>query len=136
MQNIELDDKQALELGALLKPSFDENGLIVAIAQCAKTKNVLMLAYMSNDALEKTIKTGLAHYWSRSRKKLWLKGESSGQLQHVKEMRIDCDQDTILLLVEVDGDGGCCHVGFENCFYRSLNESNLVITGKKPKKDL
>ena len=131
MQNIEADENTAIELGANLNPKFDANGLIAAIAQCAKTKTVLMLAYMNKESLEKTIETKLAHYYSRSRKKLWLKGESSGQLQQVKEIRIDCDQDTILLLVEVDGDGGCCHVGFANCFYRRLDETGLVITGKK-----
>ena len=121
-----------LELGKNFKPRFGDNGLIPVITQCAKTKSVLMLAYMNQEALQKTIETKLAYYWSRSRNSLWLKGETSGQLQHVKEIRTDCDQDTILLLVEVQGDGGCCHVGYANCFYRVLDEEALVIDGKKP----
>jgi phosphoribosyl-AMP cyclohydrolase len=131
MQNLK-STKAEIELGNKLMPKFDENGLVAAIAQCAKTKDVLMIAYMNKEALDKTIETGLVHYWSRSRAELWLKGETSGQLQRLIELRVDCDQDAVLLLVEVGGDGGCCHVGFENCFYRSLSESNLEITGKKP----
>ncbi len=133
-ESLTQEQVKEIEFGSILKPKFDANGLVAAIAQCVKTKNVLMLAYMNREALDKTIETGFAHYYSRSRQKLWLKGESSGQLQSVKELRIDCDQDAILLLVEVGGDGGCCHNGFENCFYRVLNESNLVITGQKPLK--
>ncbi len=125
--------KEELELGAGFYPRFDENGLIPAIAQDFETKEVLMLAYMNKEALEKTIATKQAYYYSRSRKSLWLKGETSGQIQTVKSIKTDCDQDTILLEVEVGGDGGCCHVGFQNCFYRTMNEDNkLEITGKKP----
>lgn len=92
--------------------------LIPAIAQDAETGEVLMLAYMNKEALQKTMETGKAHYWSRSRKKLWLKGESSGHVQMVKEIRIDCDEDTILMKVEQEG--GACHMGYRSCFYRDL----------------
>lgn len=92
--------------------------LIPAIAQDAETGEVLMLAYMNKEALQKTMETGNAHYWSRSRKKLWLKGESSGHVQMVKEIRIDCDEDTILMKVKQEG--GACHMGYRSCFYRDL----------------
>ena len=97
--------------------------LIPAIAQDVKTREVLMLAYMNAEALEKTIETGRAHYWSRSRKKLWLKGESSGHVQMVREIRIDCDQDAVLLLIEQEG--GACHTGYRSCFYRNI-EGDVV----------
>lgn len=95
-----------------------ENGLIQAIVQDGETKEVLMCAYMNREALEKTVETGFAHFWSRSRQKLWKKGESSGHLQKVKEIRIDCDLDSVLLLVEQVG--GACHMGYRSCFYRTL----------------
>jgi phosphoribosyl-AMP cyclohydrolase len=126
-------DKDELELGANFTPKFDENGLIPVIAQHFETREVLMLAYMNDEALQKTIKTKQAHYYSRSRRSLWLKGETSGQIQTVKAIKTDCDQDVVLLLVEIGGDGGCCHVGFANCFYRELDDNAaLVINGKKP----
>jgi phosphoribosyl-AMP cyclohydrolase len=93
--------------------------LIPAISQDWKTGEVLMLAYMNEEALAKTRQTGKAHYYSRSRKKLWLKGESSGHFQLVKEIRIDCDQDAILLLIEQKG--GACHTGYRSCFYRTID---------------
>lgn len=93
--------------------------LVPAIAQDAKTGEVLMLAYMNQEALDRTVETGKAHYWSRSRKKLWLKGESSGHVQTVTDIRIDCDEDAILLLVEQTG--GACHMGYRSCFYRTLD---------------
>jgi len=92
--------------------------LVPAIVQDARSGEVLMLAYMNREALAKTLETGKAHYWSRSRKKLWLKGESSGHFQKVLEARIDCDQDAILLKVEQEG--GACHMGYRSCFYRDL----------------
>jgi phosphoribosyl-AMP cyclohydrolase len=95
-----------------------ENGLVQAIAQDAETKEVLMCAYMNKEALQKTIETGYAHYWSRSRQKLWKKGESSNHLQKVLEMRIDCDMDAILMLIEQEG--GACHTGYRSCFYRTI----------------
>lgn len=96
-------------------------GLIPAIAQDHKTKNVLMLAYMNEESLIKTIETGYAHYWSRSRNKLWMKGESSGNIQRVIDILIDCDNDAILLLV--DQKGPACHTGNETCFYKELKKS-------------
>jgi phosphoribosyl-AMP cyclohydrolase len=100
--------------------------LIPAIVQDIRTGEVLMLAYMNDEAIKKTIETGRAHYWSRSRKKLWLKGESSGHFQIVSEIRIDCDEDAILLLVEQEG--GACHAGYISCFYRTINGK---VIGKK-----
>jgi phosphoribosyl-AMP cyclohydrolase len=100
--------------------------LIPAIAQDWKTGEVLMLAYMNDEALAKTRETGRAHYYSRSRMKLWQKGESSGHFQLVKEIRIDCDQDAILLLIEQQG--GACHTGYRSCFYRTIDGQ---IVGEK-----
>jgi phosphoribosyl-AMP cyclohydrolase len=97
----------------------DMDKLIPAIAQDWKTREVLMLAYMNEEALQKTRETGRAHYWSRSRGKLWLKGESSGHYQEVVEIRMDCDQDAILLLVKQEG--GACHTGYRSCFYRTID---------------
>jgi phosphoribosyl-AMP cyclohydrolase len=111
-------DTEALERGAVLAPRFDANGLIAAIAQHAETGEVLMLAWMNAEALRLTLDTGEAHYFSRSRQALWRKGETSGQVQKVTEVRIDCDQDAVLLKVAPQGDGGACHVGFRSCFYR------------------
>jgi phosphoribosyl-AMP cyclohydrolase len=96
-----------------------KDALIPAIAQDWKTGEVLMLAYMNDEALAKTVETGKAHYWSRSRKKLWLKGEASGHFQFVREVRIDCDEDAVLLLVEQVG--GACHTGYRSCFYRTID---------------
>jgi len=97
--------------------------LIPAIAQDVKTGEVLMLAYTNDEALAKTRETGKAHYWSRSRTKLWLKGESSRHFQKVVEIRIDCDEDAILLLIEQEG--GACHTGYRSCFYRTI-EGKIV----------
>lgn len=95
-----------------------ENGLVLAVVQDRTSREVLMCAYMNREALEKTVETGIAHFWSRSRQKLWKKGETSGHLQKVHEIRIDCDQDSLLLLVEQAG--GACHMGYRSCFYRDL----------------
>ena len=119
-------DPHALERGAALTPRFDAAGLICAIAQHADTGEVLMLAWMNAEALRLTLDTGVAHYWSRSRQSLWKKGESSGQLQLVAELRVDCDQDAVLLKVRPQGDGGACHVGFRSCFYRVAEAGGLV----------
>jgi phosphoribosyl-AMP cyclohydrolase len=100
-----------------------ENGLVQAIAQDAETKEVLMCAYMNKEALQKTIETGYAHYWSRSRQKLWKKGESSNHLQKIIEIRIDCDMDAILMLITQEG--GACHTGYRSCFYRTI-EGDIV----------
>jgi len=98
--------------------AFD-GGLLPAVAQDADTGEVLMLAYASREALERTRETGLAHYYSRSREELWKKGATSGHLQHVEEIRVDCDGDALLYLV--DQEGGACHTGYRSCFYRRLD---------------
>ena len=118
--------KQELERGEVLAPRFDANGLIAAVTAHADTGEVLMLAWMNADALRLTLGTGWAHYFSRSRNALWKKGETSGQLQQVIEVRVDCDQDAVLLKVRPQGDGGACHVGFRSCFYRVVEDGKLV----------
>jgi phosphoribosyl-AMP cyclohydrolase len=105
-------------------PKFGADGLITAVTVDATSKDILMVAHMNAEALQKTIATGNAWYWSRSRNALWLKGETSGQIQTVKEIRVDCDQDCLLLLVDVAGDGGCCHTGRQHCFYRRVDGIN------------
>jgi len=110
--------KAEVEEGARLMPRFGADGLITCVTTDAATGNVLMVAHMNADALARTMETGEAWYWSRSRGELWRKGATSGQLQTVIEMRIDCDQDAIWLKVRVEGDGGCCHTGRRSCFYR------------------
>ena len=116
-----------LERGAVLAPRFDANGLIAAVATDAATGEVLMFAWMNAEALRLTMETNIAHYYSRSRQSLWKKGETSGQLQQVVELRIDCDQDAVWLKVAVQGDGGACHVGFRSCFYRVVENGGLVL---------
>jgi len=118
-------DKVSLEVGSTFSPKFDDNGMIPCIAQHAETGEVLMFAFMNDIALAKTIETGKVHYWSRSRDKLWLKGESSGMSQHVVQLLTDCDQDVILarVTIGVSKDGSAqasCHVGYANCFYRAI----------------
>jgi phosphoribosyl-AMP cyclohydrolase len=109
---------------------FNDQGLIVAIVQDVNNNEVLMQAFMNEESLGLTIETGVAHYYSRSRKKLWKKGESSGHLQHVKEMRIDCDLDAIVMKVEQVS--GACHVGFRSCFYRVIEkDGTLRESGEK-----
>jgi phosphoribosyl-AMP cyclohydrolase len=116
-------DKKILEEGASFTPKFDAHGLIVCVTVEAATGEILMLAYMNALALEKTIETGVAHYWSRSRNELWRKGDTSGQVQKVVEMRVDCDQDALLLRVHAGGDGKACHTGRKSCFYRSVTST-------------
>jgi phosphoribosyl-AMP cyclohydrolase len=120
-------DTQALERGETLAPRFDANGLIAAVATDAHSGEVLMLAWMNAEALKRTIETGEAHYYSRSRKALWKKGETSGQIQKVVELRVDCDQDAVWIKVEAQGDGGACHVGYRSCFYRVVDGERLVL---------
>ena len=108
-----------IEEGNLLSPKFDNDGLIPVITMCSQTKEILMHGYMNVEALKKTIETKEAHYWSRSRHKLWRKGQVSGFVQKIKEIRIDDDQDSIWLSVDI-GDGSSCHVGYKSCFYRSI----------------
>ncbi|NNM56057.1 phosphoribosyl-AMP cyclohydrolase [Acidocella sp.] len=112
-------------MNALLdKLTFDANGLIPAIAQQHDTGEVLMMAWMNRDSIEETLKTGQVCYWSRSRQKLWRKGESSGQQQRLVELRLDCDGDTLLLLV--DQKGVACHTGRRNCFFLAWRGEDLV----------
>jgi phosphoribosyl-AMP cyclohydrolase len=114
------EEKRALEEGAEFTPRFDAQGLIVCVTVEAATRRVLMVAYMNRLALERTIETGEAHYWSRSRGSLWRKGETSGRVQRVVALSVDCDQDALLLEVEPQGDGAACHTGRKSCFYRKL----------------
>jgi|UniRef100_UPI004056900F phosphoribosyl-AMP cyclohydrolase len=105
------------------------DGLLPAIAQDAATGEVLMLAYINEESWRKTIETGKAHYWSRSRNKLWLKGESSGHVQMVKEILVDCDLDTVVFKVEQLG-GAACHTGHKSCFYRRVQGDTLEVQGE------
>ena len=107
-----------IEVGLDFKPKFDSNGLITAISQDSQTGDVLMVAYMNEEALKLTIETGNAVFFSRSRQKLWKKGEESGHVQKVQQILVDCDQDCLILKVTVDQ--GQCHVGYQSCFYRAL----------------
>ena len=109
-----------IEEGNLLSPKFDKDGLIPVTTTDFDTKEVLMQGYMNAEALKKTIETKEAHYWSRTRKQVWHKGETSGFVQKVIEMRVDDDQDSIWLSVDI-GDGSSCHVGYKSCFYRSIS---------------
>jgi phosphoribosyl-AMP cyclohydrolase len=109
-----------VEEGTVLMPQFGPDGLITCVTTDAGTGEVLMVAHMNGEALARTIASGEAWYWSRSRRELWRKGATSGQTQSVVEMRIDCDQDALWLKVRVGGDGGCCHTGRRSCFYRSI----------------
>ena len=120
-----------IEEGTALAPKFDKFGLIPVITSDFKKGNVLMLGYMNKKALKKTIETGEAHYWSRSRKIIWHKGSNSGFIQKIKEIRIDDDQDSIWLRVDI-GSGASCHVGYRSCFYRSIPLGNFK-NGKKIK---
>jgi phosphoribosyl-AMP cyclohydrolase len=117
------DGKSALEEGARFTPAFGPDGLIVAVTVDAATKAVLMVARMNAEALDATLETGIAHYWSRSRGKLWRKGETSGETQRVVRLLTDCDQDTLVLEVEVQGRGATCHTGRVSCFYRALERA-------------
>ena len=133
------DNIKEIEEGKYLEPKFDENGLIPVITSDFQSGGILMHGYMNEDALKKTIETKEAHYWSRSRKKIWHKGQISGFVQKVKEIRIDDDQDSICLSVDI-GDGASCHVGYRSCFYRSIplgktkNLDNLEMKFKEKEK--
>ncbi|MHB9028632.1 MAG: phosphoribosyl-AMP cyclohydrolase [Candidatus Latescibacterota bacterium] len=107
---------------------FDEKGLAPAICQDAETGDILMFAWMNRESLEKTIETGVMTYWSRSRKKLWVKGESSGNTQTVREMRVDCDGDCLLFKVTTNGVGAACHDGYRSCFFRALDDGSKEFT--------
>ena len=121
-----------IEEGTEFSPKFDDNGLITAIAQDAKTGQILMTAFMNREALDLTIQTGCATYYSRSRQKLWKKGEQSGHVQKVQQILIDCDQDCLILKVNVEA--GQCHTGYQSCFYRALkrgSDKELEFIAKK-----
>ena len=122
-----------LEEGAAFAPRFDAAGLLTVVTTETGSGEVLMVAHMNAEALARTLETGIAHYWSRSRGKLWKKGETSGELQRVVEIRTDCDQDVLLMEVEQTGRGAACHTGRKTCFYRRVavdgSEARLVDTG-------
>jgi phosphoribosyl-AMP cyclohydrolase len=121
-------DSESLERGTVLAPSFGADGLVAAILQHAGTGEVLMLGWMNAEALRRTLETGEVWFFSRSRNQLWRKGETSGQIQTVREIRVDCDQDAVWLKVTVGGDGGACHVGYRSCFYRVVEAGKLVAS--------
>ncbi len=133
------DNIREVEEGKYLSPKFDKNGLIPVITTDFQTGDILMHSYMNDEALKKTIETKEAHYWSRSRKKIWHKGQVSGFVQIVKEIRIDDDQDSVWLSVDI-GSGASCHVGYRSCFYRSIplgkikNEEELEMEFKEKEK--
>jgi phosphoribosyl-AMP cyclohydrolase len=115
----------------MIEPDFAKgDGLVPTIVQDAETKEVLMMAYMNSESWKATLQTGKATYWSRSRQKLWLKGEESGHFQLIKDIFIDCDNDTILLQVKQLGEAAC-HTGYKSCFYRKLSGEDFVIVGEK-----
>jgi phosphoribosyl-AMP cyclohydrolase len=118
------DNIKEVEEGKYLEPKFDENGLIPVVTTDFNTGDILMHGFMNDEALKKTIETKEAHYWSRSRKKIWRKGQTSGFVQTIKEIRIDDDQDSVWLLVDI-GNGASCHVGYRSCFYRSIPLGNI-----------
>lgn len=113
-----------LEEGTAFAPRFDAAGLVTVVTIEAGSNDVLMLAHMNAEALSLTLETGTAHYWSRSRSKIWKKGETSGELQEVVELRTDCDQDAIVLVVNQTGRGAACHTGRKSCFYRRAVVTN------------
>ena len=112
-----------IEQGTLFAPKYDSNGLLSAVAVDSISREILMLAFMDREALAKTLETGFAHFHSRSRGRLWKKGESSGNILKVQEVRVDCDQDTLILIVRPAGPA--CHTGEASCFYRRLNDGSL-----------
>lgn len=129
-------DKSLLEEGSVFTPRFDAAGLVTAVVTDAEDSTLLMVAHMNAQALALTMETGIAHYWSRSRNALWKKGETSGNFQHVVEMRTDCDQDALWLRVKVLGHDATCHTGRRSCFYRTVGlidgKGTLADDGSKP----
>jgi phosphoribosyl-AMP cyclohydrolase len=119
----ELSAKNEIEEGLAFAPAFDASGLVTCVTTDAKSGDVLMVAHMNDEALRKTIETGDAWYYSRSRKKLWRKGETSGHVQRVVEVRMDCDQDAVWIRVDQAG-GGACHTGRRSCFYRAVKSED------------
>jgi phosphoribosyl-AMP cyclohydrolase len=127
--------KSDLEEGNVLTPRFGSDGLMTCVTTDAETGELLMVAHMNTEALARTLDSGEVWYWSRSRGELWHKGATSGQIQTLVEMRVDCDQDALWLKVRVAGDGGCCHTGRRSCFYRSVEPGGgrLLFTGNSRK---
>ncbi len=123
------DNIKEVEEGKYLEPKFDENGLIPVVTTDFESGDVLMHGYMNAESLKKTIESKEAHYWSRSRKRIWHKGQISGFVQKVKEIRIDDDQDSLWLSVDI-GNGASCHVGYRSCFYRSIPLGKIKNTEK------
>lgn len=120
-----------MELSLDFTPNFNQsNGLVAAIAQDAQSGEVLMLAWMTPEAWAKTLETGEAHYYSRSRKMLWHKGETSGNIQKIRSIRLDCDSDAILLQIEQIG-GAACHEGYRSCFFRELKDGKVSLCSKR-----
>jgi phosphoribosyl-AMP cyclohydrolase len=126
-------DHAALEEGTTFAPRFDAHGLLTVVTIEDGTKDMLMVAHMNAETLSLTLETGIAHYWSRSRKAIWKKGETSGELQEVVELRTDCDQDCLVMVVRQTGRGAACHTGRKSCFYRRVTtdqeEARLEDTG-------
>lgn len=118
-------DHAALEEGTAFAPRFDAHGLMTVVTVEAGSNDVLMVAHMNAETLALTLETGIAHYWSRSRKAIWKKGETSGELQEVVELRTDCDQDCLVMVVRQTGRGAACHTGRKSCFYR-----RVVVSGR------
>ena len=116
-----------IEEDLIFRPKFDRDGLLLCIT-CDTEDRVLMAAFMNAEALRLTIETRVVHYWSRSRNTLWRKGETSGQTQHLIELRVDCDQDALLARVDVGGDGRACHTGRRSCFYRSVAPDGVSLS--------
>ena len=123
------DNIKEVEEGKFLSPKFDKNGLIPVITTDFQTGDILMHSYMNQEALKKTIENKEAYYWSRSRNKIWHKGQISGFVQKVKKIKIDDDQDAIWLSVDI-GDGASCHVGYKSCFYRSIPLGKVINSNK------
>ena len=118
---------EAREEGTAFLPRYDRDGLVTCVVLDDRDGTVLMVAHMNAEALRRTLATGEAHYWSRSRQSLWRKGETSGQIQRIVEIRTDCDQDALLLRVVPGGDGGACHTGRRSCFYRVLRSEGADV---------
>lgn len=117
-----------LEEGTIFAPRFDAHGLVTVVTIEEGTKDVLMVAHMNAETLDLTLSTGVAHYWSRSRKAIWKKGETSGELQEVVELRTDCDQDCLVMTVRQTGRGAACHTGRKSCFYRRVKTAAGAVT--------
>ncbi len=125
-------DGNSIEETARFAPRFDAAGLITCVTVAAGDGRVLMVAHMNDEALRLTVESGVVHYWSRSRGELWRKGDTSGQIQRLVELRVDCDQDVLLARVEVGGDGGACHTGRPTCFYRVVQPDGVTLRMADP----